>query len=364
VLIVQSSSGIYRAVQYDGTNGTEIAQALRVTDYASSAGSISFKAFAMRTGGLLSSGHQFTVPLGHWLVWVNSDNPYVVVPPLTAAEFALRYQVVATAADIATLQAGLTAVNLDIAAIQAELAAFNADNITSGTLAFQRLAGTVPENQTVVLYNRPTLVDPGTAADAWRWLYNGERTVYGNEYNLLRVRGVPDFQVPARFMSNAARDGSPTLAIMQASLSDAASHLFQVMGDGDILGPGGASMIPTAPTAVTFNAVAGTANATLISDGSATGAPYPVTTVLEEANNRVYLDGAVTNPTGVSISGGTVLFTVINAHRPATWTQRIGRTSTGLQTRVTIKPNGECVLDQALAPAATLSFDGMSWRRA
>jgi hypothetical protein len=240
----------------------------------------------------------------------------------------------------------------------------DAAQITSGILPYQRLAGTIPENATVVLYDRPTLVTPGTAADAWQWLYEGNRTVYGNEYNLLRVRGVPDFQVPTRFMSNAARDGSSTLAIMQASLSDAVSHLFQVMGDGDILGPGGASMIPTTPTAVTFNAVAGTADATLISDGSNTGTPYPVTTILEEANNRVHLDGSVVNPTGVSIPGGTVLFTVTNAHRPTAWTQRIGRTSTVLQTRITIKPNGECVLDQPLAAGATLSFDGVNWRKA
>lgn len=223
--------------------------------------------------------------------------------------------------------------------------------------------GSIAESAAVVV-NRATLVDPGTAADQWQFQYNGNRVTYTNEFACLRVRGIPDFQVPARFMSNAARDGSPTLSIMQASLSDATSHLFQVMGDGDIQGPGGASMTASAPTAVTFNAVAGTANATLISDGSATGAPYAVTTTLEEADNRVYLDGAVANPTGVSISGGTVLFTVLNAHRPTAWTQRIGRTSTALQTRVTIKPNGECVLDQPLAAGATISFDGMNWRKA
>jgi hypothetical protein len=163
-------------------------------------------------------------------------------------------------------------------------------------------------------------------------------------------------------MPNAARDGLVT-AVLQATLSDAASHLFQVLGNGDILGPGGASMLPTAPVAVTMNAVAGTANATLISDGVNTGAPYPVTTVLYAADNRVFLDGAVANPTGVSISGGTVLFTITAAHRPTAWTQRTARTSTLLQARVTIHPDGTVVLDQALAAGATLSFDGMNWRK-
>jgi hypothetical protein len=59
-----------------------------------------------------------------------------------------------------------------------------------------------------------------------------------------------------------------------------------------------------------------------------------------------------------------VLFTVTNAHRPTAWTQRIVRTSTALQARLTVKPNGEAVLDQALAAAATVSFDGVNWRKA
>lgn len=234
--------------------------------------------------------------------------------------------------------------------------------LTSGILPYQRLAGTIPENETIVLWNRPTLVSPGTALDSWQWRYNGTRTVYGNEFNLLRVRGVPEDQVPARFMPNAARDGLST-AILQASLSNASSHLFQVLGNGDIQSAGGLSMLPTAPVAVTFNGVAGTANAGAISDGSVTGAPYAVATVLQASDNRVYLDGAVANPTGVSIPGGTVLFTITAAHRPAAWTQRAGRTSTVLACRITIKPNGDVVLDQPLAAGATLSFDGINWRK-
>lgn len=414
MLIVQASSGLYYAVQYDGTNGAEIVSALHGTDSSTTAGVLSFRSFIMRAGGLLNSGHRFRVPIGYWIVWVDDVNPYVVGGPLTPAEFEDQYQVcdcsatsgaiLALQVAMAALQASLAATDISLAATQASLTAtqvslaatqasltltqtslvgtqtdvttlqtnvttiqntllnFPAGNITTGTLPYQRLGGTIAEADTVA-FNRATLVNPGTAADAWQFRYNGTRTLYANEYNLLRVRGVPDDQVVARFMSNFARDGGVT-AILQASLSNASSHLFQVLGNGDILSTGGLSMLPTAPVAVTFNGAAGTANAALISDGAATGAPYPVTTTLQASDNRVYLDGAVANPTGVAIAGGVVLFTVTAAHRPTAWTQRAARTSTVLQARVTIKPNGEVVADQALAPLATLSFDGMNWRKA
>jgi len=413
VLTVQESSGLFYAVQYDGTNGTAIAATLNATDYSSAAGAITFRAFIMRAGGLLTSGHRFVVPLGYWIVWADEGNPYVIAPPLSTAEFNQQYQIAATAAEVAALSAQVTALSGTVTTLQgqvgvlaADVAALDTDlttltgtvtaqgaaittlqgqvntinnvslpgksntghthagpDIDSGILPFQRLAGTIAENQTIVLFNRPTLVTPGTALDCWRWLYNGTRTVYGNEFNLLRVRGVPEDQVPARFMPNVARDGLST-AIVQATLSDAASHLFQVLGNGDILAAGGLSMLPTAPVGVTFNGVAGTANAATISDGSNTGVPYPVATTLHAADNRVFLDGSIANPTGSSISGGTVLCTVTAAHRPAFWTQRAGRTSTALAVRITIKPDGTVVIDQALAAGATLSFDGVSWRKA
>jgi hypothetical protein len=403
-LIVQQSSGLYYAAQYDGTNGAEIVAALRATDVRSAAGVLTFRSFIMRAGGLLTSGHRFSVPLGHWIVWADEGNPYVIAPPLTTAEFQQQYQVAATAAQVTALSAtvaalGLTvtaldaslvvtnanvtnltaalgATNADVAALDAALVVTNANVtslgasvtaldtnihnidaawIVSGILPYQRLAGTIAENATIALFNRPTLVNPGTASDCWRWLYNGTRTIYGNEFNLLRVRGVPE--------DHAVRDGLST-AIVQASLSDASSHLFQVLGNGDILAAGGLSMLPTAPVAVTFNGAAGTANAVTISDGSASGTPYPVTTTYNAADNRVYLDGSVANPTGVSIPGGTTLFTVTAAHRPVLWAQCAGRTSTNLAAKITIKPTGAVVLDQALAAAATISFDGHNWRKA
>lgn len=248
------------------------------------------------------------------------------------------------------------------AAVDALLHASDASWITSGTLNPARLTQTVPENQLVQLFNRPTLVTPGTALDTWRMFYNGNRTIYGNEYNLLRVRGVPEDQVVARFMSNFNRDGLAT-GILQASLSDALSHLFQVLGNGDILGPGGASMLPTAPLGVTFNGAIN--NASLITDGSAnTGAPYPVTTTLHAAANRVYLDGSFTNTSGVSIPGGTLLFTIAAAHRPTAWVQFNERTSTTLSTRVTIRgATGQVFADQAIAAGATCSVDGLNFRK-
>lgn len=223
------------------------------------------------------------------------------------------------------------------------------------------LGGVIAEDQ-VVVFNRPTLVSPGTADDMWQFRYNDNRVTYTNEFACLRVRGVPDDQVPVRFMSNAARDNTAH-PIMQASLSNGTTHEFQVLANGDIQAANGLSMLPSTAVGVTFNGAAGTANATLISDGAATGAPYAVTTTLMAADNRVYLDGSVANPTGSSIAGGTVLFTVTAAHRPTAWTQRIVRTSTALQARLTVKPNGDAVLDQALAAGATCSFDGVNWRK-
>lgn len=386
MLIVQESSGLYRAVQYDGTNGAEIIAALHGTNSNSFAGTLEFRSFIMRAGGLLNSGHLFRMAIGEWIVWVDDVNPYVVAGPMTNGEFEARYQIcdcsatsgailglqvavaalqaalITTNVNVAAIAVSLTATQADVTAIQAELLAFNAVNITIGTLPYQRLGGSILEADTVA-FNRPTLVDPGTAADAWRFTYNGVRTLYANEYNLLRVRGIPVDQVPARIMSNAARDGLTT-AIFQASLSNASSHLFQVLGNGDIQSAGGLSMLPTAPVGVTFNGAAGTANAGTISDGAASGTPYPVTTTLQAANNRVYLDGSVVNSTGVPIVGGTTLFTVDAAHRPAFWAQFPGRTSTVLATRITVKPTGAVVIDQALAAGATLSFDGHNWRKA
>lgn len=239
----------------------------------------------------------------------------------------------------------------------------DASVLTSGILPYQRLAGTIPENDTVVLYNRPTLVSPGTAADSWQWRYNGVRTVYGNEFNLFRVRGIPDVQTPARIMSNLARDNT-TLATFQVSLSDATTHWFQVLADGQILGPGSLSMLPSTPVAVTF--IGNMGNAALINDGNPvnTGAPYAATSTLHAAANRVYLDGNIANNGGVSIPAQTTLFTITAAHRPTAWAQFTARTSTNLAVRLTVKgATGVVVADQAIAAGATLNLDGFNYRK-
>lgn len=290
--------------------------------------------------------------LNDFVVTVNAEDGPAVV--LDAADVGAD-----TAGSASAVSVALTAA---INAVNASLHASDASWITSGTLPYQRLAQTIIESQVALLFNRPTLVTPGTAADTWQMLYNNNRTIYGNEYNLLRVRGVPEDQVVARFMSNFARDGLTT-GILQASLSNASSHLFQVLGNGDILGPGGASMLPTAPVGVTYNGSLG--NAALITDGSAnTGAPYPVTTTLFAADNRVYLDGSIANNGAGSITGGTLLFTIAAAHRPASWVQFNVRTSTTLSTRVTIRgATGQVFADQSLAVGATLSLDGLNYRK-
>lgn len=260
---------------------------------------------------------------------------------------------------VATIQGQITTLQGQVATLQGQILAINAAWITSGTLPYQRLGGTIAELDTVT-FNRATLVSPGTAADSWTFTYNGVRVLYANEYMCLRVRGIPDNQVPARIMSNLARDGT-TLASFQVSLSDAATHLFQVLANGDILSTGGLSMLPSAPVVVGFTAPAG--NAALISDGTGTGAPYALTTTLQASNNRVYFDGAVANNGGAIITGGTVLFTVTLAHRPTAWVQCNERTSTTLSARVTVRPDGTVRLDQPLAIGATVSLDGFNYRK-
>lgn len=279
------------------------------------------------------------------------------------APISLVAEVDGIAETVGSLEITLEGVETDIDALQVGINNINASQITSGTLAYQRLGGTIAESDTVS-FNRATLVNPGTAADTWSFTYNGVRVVYTNEYNCLRVRGIPDFQVPARFMSHVTRDNT-NLPTFQVGLSDATTYWFQVLADGSILGPGSLSMLPTSAIAVTFVA-AGAGNAALINDGNVanTGAPYAVTTTLQAANRRVYLDGSMANNSGVAIPAQTTLFTVDAAHRPTAWVQFTGRTSTNLACRVTVKgATGAVCIDQSLAAAATLSFDGANWRK-
>lgn len=251
----------------------------------------------------------------------------------------------------------ITTLTTDLAALDALVHNSDAAWITSGTLDYRRLGGIIAENLTVV-FGRATLVNPGTAADVWQWQYNGTRVTYVNEYACLRVRGIPDNQVPARFMSHNTRDGT-SLATFQVGLSDATTMLFQVLANGDILAPGGLSMLPTLPVIPVYTGSA--AAAALISDGASTGAPYTLSTTLHAAANRVYMDGAVVNNGAGAIAGGTVLFTIAAAHRPTAWVQFNERTSTTLSARVTIRPDGTVRLDQSLAVGATCSFDGLNW---
>lgn len=257
----------------------------------------------------------------------------------------------------------VTTLEAEVDALQVDIVNIDASQITTGTLAYQRLGGNIAENDTVV-FNRPTLVNPGTAADVWQFQYNGQRVIYLNEFDCLRGRGLDQVQTVARFMSHVNRDGTP-LAIFQISLSDALTHLFEVRANGEILASGGLSMLPTAALGVTFVA-AGAGNAALINDGNVvnTGAPYAVTTTLEAANRRVHLDGSMANNSGVAIPAQTTLFTVDPAHRPTAWAQFTGRTSTNLACRITVKgATGAVCIDQSLAAAATLSFDGANWRK-
>lgn len=320
-------------------------------------------------------------PVAEFADLIPLDDPDTCTPDGTAcAPISLVGQVAALEGEVDVLAADLDTVEVTVGALvgqvntispivfanqasivilQGQIIAINAAWITSGTLAYQRLGGTIAEADTVT-FNRATLVNPGTAADTWSFTYNGTRVTYVNEYACLRVRGIDQIQTPARFMSHFNRDGT-ILPTFQVSLSDAATHVFQVLANGDILSTGGLSMLPTAPVAVAFTAPAVTAP--LISDGATTGAPYSLTTTLHASANRVYLDGAVSNGGGAPIVGGTVLFTITALHRPTAWVQFNERTSTTLSARVTIRPDGTVRLDQSLAAGATCSFDGLNYRK-
>lgn len=282
---------------------------------------------------------------------------------LVAEVAALEGDITGLEGDITALEGQVVVLDGEVNALQVGINNLDASQITTGTLAYQRLGGTIAEADTVS-FNRATLVNPGTAADTWSFTYNGVRVVYTNEYNCLRVRGIPDLQVPARFMSHVTRDNT-SLPTFQVGLSDATTYWFQVLADGSVLGPNGLSMLPTAPVAVTYVA-AGAGNAATINDGNVanTGAPYAVTTTLEAANRRVHLDGSMANNSGVAIAAQTTLFTVDAAHRPTAWVQFTGRTSTNLACRITVKgATGAVCIDQSLAAGATLSFDGANWRK-
>lgn len=260
-------------------------------------------------------------------------------------------------------QAAITVLQGQVATLQSQITNIDAAWITSGTLAYQRMGGNVPENATVTLWNRPTLITPGTALDSWQFYYNGVRTVYGNEYNLFRVRGIPDVQVPARIMSNLARDNT-TLPTFQVTLSDATTHWFQVLANGDILAAGSLSMLPSAALTVAFTGTMG--NAATINDGNVanTGAPYPATSTYYASGNRVYLDGNVANNGGAPIPAQTTLFTINAAHVPARWAQFTTRTSNNLAVRLTVKgATGVVVADQAMAVGATMNLDGFNFRK-
>lgn len=121
----------------------------------------------------------------------------------------------------------------------------------------------------------------------------------------------------------------------------------------------GLSLLPSAWTVPSFTASWG--SSATVSDGAVTGATDAIGTQFIPAHKRVWLRGTILNSTGVSQPAQTVFMTIAAAHRPATWKQFPGRTSTNLAVRITVKNTGAVVVDQAIANAATLSFDGINW---
>ena len=122
----------------------------------------------------------------------------------------------------------------------------------------------------------------------------------------------------------------------------------------------GLSLLPSAWTAPAFTA-GGWASAATISDGAVSGATDSVATQLIPADKRVWLRGSILNGTGGAAVAQTVFMTIAAGHRPSSWKQFPGRTSTNLAVRITVKTNGDVVVDQSLANNATVSFDGINW---
>lgn len=287
----------------------------------------------------------------------------------------------ATVAQFAALQAEINVVEADVAAIEVDLAALNIEVDTIQT-TFLRLPGaTAQQTGSWTAADRWLRIDtPFSAGDTnpdllrifnganvtFRWNGNGEARTIPSAINRVGSRHF-EFLDGSNdtFWSVSTNPTNPALRV----------ELLHVNGTLEAVRPGwtvalngveapeflqaGLSLLPSAFTAPAFPA--GWGSAATISDGAASGATSAIGTTFIPADKRVWLRGSILNSTGVSQPAQTVFMTITAAHRPATWKQFPGRTSTNLAVKITVKETGVVVVDQAIANAATLAFDGISW---
>lgn len=181
--------------------------------------------------------------------------------------------------------------------------------ITTGTVAHARLSQDVAEAETVT-FNRPTMVDPNTALDVWRFSYNGQRTGYANEYGNLRSRGAPD-QVAFRCQCHSTDNGTSQV-ILDVTLADNTTQ-FSVDALGDCRCTRdlyvGRNVIYT--NAWTAPSSYGTGIA------GSVGSPYYDVGARLEAGGRVFLRGRVITTAGTSYSADATILTLPAGLRPA-----------------------------------------------
>lgn len=324
-------------------------------------------------------------------------------PCATVAQFAaLQAEVDAVEVDVAAIEVDLAALNIEVdgigtalGVVQVDLAALNIEvdgigvdlaalNIEVDAIqtTFVRLPGaTAQQTGSWTAADRWLRIDtPFSAGDTnpdllrifngtnvtFRWNGNGEARMIPSAINRVGSRHF-EFLDGSNdtFWSVSTNPANPALRV----------ELLHVNGTLEAVRPGwavalngveapeflqaGLTLLPSAFTTPAFPA--GWGSAANISDGAVTGATAALGTQLIAADKRVWLRGSILNSTGVSAAAQTVFMTIAAAHRPATWKQFPGRTSTNLAVRITVKTNGDVVVDQAIANAATVSFDGINW---
>lgn len=294
---------------------------------------------------------------------------------------ALNVEVDGLGTDLTALTAVVTAIDTVVDAVVLDLAALNIEVDTIQTTFLRLPAGTAQQTGTWTAADRWLRIDtPFSAGDTnpdllrifnganvtFRWNGNGEARMLPSAINRVGSRHF-EFLDGSNdtFWSVSTNPSNPALRV----------ELLHVNGTLEAVRPGwvvalngveapeflqaGLSLLPSAFTVPAFTA--GWGSAGTISDGAASGATSAIGTQLIPADKRVWLRGSILNSTGVSQPAQTVFMTIAAAHRPTSWRQFPGRTSTNLAVRITVKETGAVVVDQAIANAASLAFDGINW---
>jgi hypothetical protein len=310
-------------------------------------------------------------------------------PCVTLAQLAaLQAEVDAVEADVDAVQLDLASLNVEVdglgatmTLVQADLSALNIEVDAIQTTFLRLPAGTAEQTGTWTATDEWLRIDtPFSAGDTnpdllrifngaakvqW-WNGNGEHRAAPST---ISRNGSRHFEFldgsDNTFWSVSTNPANPALRV----------DLLHVNGTLEAVRPGwavalngvespeylqaGLSLLPSAWTVPAFPA--GWGSSPTVSDGVAIGAVDPLGTQLIPALKRVRLRGVILNSTGGAAAAQTVFMTIDAAHRPASWKQFPGRTSTNLAVKITVKETGAVVVDQSLASLATLAFDGIEW---